>query len=131
MKNPAHDPLDAMLEQALHGASHGLAGETFTRQLAGRIAKQQRLMRLRRALPPVMGLLAAVIVLLVARPKIDFQGGASLLAAMRDNARFALAWVTQPIPGGQTLLFLWLLLAAMALIFSHWFTTRETTVFEL
>jgi hypothetical protein len=134
MKNP--DLFDAILDRALQDASHGLEGETFTRQLTERIAQQQRWMRVRRQLPAIMGGLATIVVLLVARPKLDFQGVLSLLAAVQQNGRFALAWLMQPIPGAenflaQNFLVLWFLLAGMAVILSHWLANRESAIFRV
>jgi len=131
MKYSNNDPLDTRLDQALQSASHSLEGETFRIQLAARIATQQRRMALVRLLPAGMGLLAAVIVSLVARPTFDFQSGFSSLSPVWENCRPALAWLMQPLPGTQNLLFLWVLLAGMALIFSNWFATREPGIFRL
>lgn len=131
MKNPHSDPLDTMLEQALQSASHGLEGETFRIQLTERIAQQRRWMTLVRLLPAIMGLLAAVIVSLVARPKFDFQPSFSSLAPVWENCQPAVAWLMKPIPGTQNLLFLWILLTGVALVYSHWLANRESVMFRL
>ena len=131
MKNPHSDPLDTMLEQALQSASHGLEGETFGIQLAERIAKQQRRMMLWRLLPTGMGLLSALVVFQVARPKFDFQSSFSSLAPVWENCQPAVAWLMQPIPGTQNLSFLWILLTGVAVVFSHWLANRESVMFRL
>jgi len=131
MKYPDHDPLDALLDRSLQSASRGLDGDQFRIQLTARIEAQQRRMRLVRLLPAGMGLLAALIVSLVARERFDFHGSFSSLAPLWENSQLALAWLTQALPGTQNLLSLWILLAGTALIFSIWATNREAAIFRL
>lgn len=130
MNYPDRDSLDTMLDQALQSASHSLEGETFRIELTARIATQRHRTMLLRMLPAGMGMLAAVIVLLVARPSFDFQGGISSLANLWGNGRPAFAWLTQPLLGAQDFLLPWVLLAGMALIFGNWLANRESAVFR-
>ena len=85
---------------------------------------------LRRLLPAILGLLAAVIVSFVVRPQFNFQSRFSSLAPLWENCRPALAWLMQLFPDIQNSLFLWVLLAGMALIFSNWLVNRESAMFR-
>lgn len=131
MKYPDHDPLDALLDQSLQSASHGLDGDQFLIQLAARIEERRHRMRLVRLLPAGLGLLATLIVSLVAGERFDFHGSFSSLAPLWENSQDALAWLTQALPGTQNLLSLWILLAGTALIFSIWTANRESAIFRL
>ena len=130
MKNPNDDSFDRMLDDALQRASHSIEGKTFGIHLTERIAKLQRRMMLWRMLPTGMGLLSALVVFQVGRPKFDFHIGILSLAPVWENCRPALEWLMQPVPGTQNLLFLWVLLAGMALLLSNWFASRESAIFR-
>jgi len=131
MNTPDQDPLDTLLCQSLQSASRSLDGKMFHRQLAARIAKEQRRMKALRLLPVGMGLLAALVVTFVARPKFDFHIGFSSLATFFEKSKPAISWLMQTHPDTNNFLFLWVVLAGVTLIFSLWLTNRETAIFRL
>ena len=131
MKSPEQDPLDLLLDQSLQSASRRLDGENFSRQLAACIAKDKRRVKLTRLIPMGMGVLAAIILTLVTPPKVDFSGGLSSLASLWETTRPALAALMQPIPGSHNIAILWVVLAALTLISSLWFTHRDSAEFRL
>ena len=131
MKTPDQDPFDALLDQSLQSASHCLDSEKFRIQLAGRIAAEQRRMKLLRLLPSAMGLLTAAIIFLTVHPKFDFHIGFSTLATLSDQFPPVPAWLMASLPGTPNLIVPWAISAGAALVFSLWLTSRDTTVFRL
>ena len=131
MNSPDHDPFDALLEQSLQRASQGIDGTEFRIQLSTRIVAHERRMKLVRLLPAGMGLLTALGVLLIARPKFDFQNDLSSLATLWEKSQPELAWLMQPLPGTNNVIILWALLAGMALVFSSGSSKRESAIFRL
>jgi len=131
MKSPDHDPLDMLLDQSLQSASLRLDGEKFSRQLAVRIANENRRIKLVRLIPIGMGVLAAIIVTLFAPTKIDFSSDLSTLVSLWETTRPALTGLMQSIPGAHNLAVLWGAFAALAIIFNFWFVYQDSHEFLL